>query len=218
MLMEEYNLYTTSMPSLETNVVSDASVAGALGLGIAFVIITIIISIGAYVFVSICLSKIFKKAGITPWYAWVPFLNSWKILEMGDQKGAYIFFNLIPGVGQLIYAVFSLMAIYKINQKFGKDTGFFILALFLSPVWLAILAFDKSTWNGVSADQINVMPNPNPSYSQPTPQPVPAFSQPQDNNQYQQNNGFSQAPQQPQQPQQPSNDQQPPQSPTQYFN
>ena len=31
--------------------------------------------------------KALKKAGVKPWQSWVPYLNSWRLLQLGGQKG-----------------------------------------------------------------------------------------------------------------------------------
>lgn len=137
---------TTSSDS--TYQVADPS---ALGLIISIAIVCIIISIAFYVFSAICLGRIFKKAGKESWPAWVPFYNMWILLELGDQKGYYLLFILIPYVGQFIFVIFECIAMYHIGLKLGKTGAFVLWGIFLYPVWLAWLAFDESKWNNISA-------------------------------------------------------------------
>lgn len=125
---------------------SDAD-AAALGTAIlAFVFIYLLLVIGLYVVASICLMKIFKKAGIKPWIAWVPFYNNWKLLEIGGQQGFWAILAIIPIVN-IVSAVFMIIAMYNIGLKLGKSGGFVALAIFLPLVWLIWLAADKSVWN-----------------------------------------------------------------------
>jgi len=148
------SFYTTS--SSTTLSASDSAALAGIMLSIfLFVLIFIIVF---YVFTAICLGKIFKKAGKESWPAWVPFYNSWILFELGGQNGAYILFQFVPFVGNIIFMVFQFIAMYNIGLKLGK-TGIFILwGIFLSPVWYAWLAFDDSKWNN------NPIPTPtNPS-------------------------------------------------------
>jgi len=105
----------------------------------------IIISIITYVITAFLLGRVFKKAGIPAWIAWVPFYNGWKMLEMGDQKGYWSVLMLVPIVNYAAL-VFHFIATYRIGIKFDKDGTFVLLAIFLPSVWLAWLAFDNSKW------------------------------------------------------------------------
>ncbi len=132
--------------------------------------IVMVISLISYAVCSYLLSRIFEKAGVEGWKAWIPYYNIWIMLELGDQKGWYIFLNFIPFAGSLIFVVFLIMAYLNIGKKLGKEGIFVLWAIFLSPVWYAILAFDKSTWSGQGKP---VMANATgtPQYMAPT-QPV----------------------------------------------
>lgn len=113
-----------------------------LGMGLFIFIVMVL----AYVISSLILSRIFKKAGVEQWIAWVPFYNSWKILELGDQQGFWAVLAIIPVVN-IVAAVFMYIAMYNIGLKFGKKGWFVLLAIFIPIVWLAWLAFDRSKWN-----------------------------------------------------------------------
>jgi hypothetical protein len=99
-----------------------------------------------YVFYGFALMGIFRKAGLRAWPAWVPVFNLWRFLQLGGQKGWLVLIAVIPIVGTIIYLVFLIMAGVKIQTGFGKPGVFFLLALFLTPVWYGILAWDRSTW------------------------------------------------------------------------
>lgn len=146
----EYDFTTTSEYStLLSRSSSDVSLDPAIGAGIIIaVIVTLII---AYVVNAFLMGKIFKKAGEESWKAWVPIYNTWTLLEVGGQKGWYVLLALIPFVGAIITAVFTFIAQYNIGLKLGKSGAFLLLAIFLPIIWFAILAFDKSTWQGAPA-------------------------------------------------------------------
>lgn len=135
------------------------NINNSVGITAVFMIVSVvfclIIFIGVYVFFSICLSRIFKKAGVKPWAAWVPFYNNWKFFEMGSFHGALSLLCLVPYAGSLACMILYWIAAYRIGLKFKKDGSFVLLSIFLIPVWLGILAFDKSTWSGVSANTVS---------------------------------------------------------------
>ncbi len=140
--MDESFIITSSNTTETIN--DPALVAGVI---MSFFIITLIFIVILYVFSAICLGRIFKKAGKEAWPAWVPFYNSWVLFELGDQKGYFSLFFLIPSVGSIIYMVFQFIAMYNVGLKLGKSGVFILWGIFLSPVWYAWLAFDKSKWN-----------------------------------------------------------------------
>lgn len=93
---------------------------------------------------------IFKKAGVKPWIAWVPFYNTWKLLEIGGQQGYWAILTLVPIVN-IASSVFIFIAQYHIGKKLGKDGTFVLWAIFLPLVWFIWLAIDKSKWHDNAA-------------------------------------------------------------------
>lgn len=158
MLME----YTTTTTTIDGSS-GDLAIFGAMA-GVMILMYVIIIAI-AYVINSIFLSKIFKKAGVESWIAWVPFYNTWKMFEIGDQKGAFSLFIFIPFVGPLLFTVFMYIAMYHIGLKLGKSGAFLLLGIFLPIVWLIWLAIDDSKWNGGNETANNTPPTP-PTFNQ----------------------------------------------------
>jgi hypothetical protein len=100
----------------------------------------------AYVFYGFAVMSIFRKAGLRGWPAWVPIFNVWRLLQLGGQKGWWVLVGLIPVLGTIVYLVFLIIAGVKIQTGFGKPGVFYLLALFLTPVWYGILAWDGSVW------------------------------------------------------------------------
>lgn len=120
--------------------------AAAVGITLAALVFQLFFIAIAYVIYAIFLSKIFKKAGVEGWIAWVPFYNTWKLLEIGGQPGYWAVLALIPFVN-IVSAVFMYIAMYHIGKKLGKDGAFVLLAIFLPIVWIIWLAIDQSKWN-----------------------------------------------------------------------
>lgn len=121
---------------------TDAETAAIVGVILVFLLVLVLIS---YIVTAWLLSRVFKKAGVKPWIAWVPIYNGWKILELGNQQGFWAVLAIIPPV-YFVSMIFTYIAFYHIGKKFGKEDWFILLAIFVPIVWLAWLAFDDSKW------------------------------------------------------------------------
>lgn len=129
----------------------------------AFSVFFIIIGIISYVIFSWFMMKVFEKAGVQgKWRAWVPVYNQMVFAKLGDVNpwavlivwAATVVGSLIPFLGAIIsfvgplaIAALAVMAALRVQAKMGKDTVWIVLYIFLSIVWLGVLAFDKSRWN-----------------------------------------------------------------------
>lgn len=146
----------------DTTTVLSGSDAAILGAGL-FVFIFIAVAL-SYVFYAICLMGIFKKASVPAWIAWIPFFNTWKVLEIGGQQGFWSILSIIPFVS-IVSAVFVYIAQYHIGKKLGHGGEFILLAIFLPFVWYIWLAVEKSTWN----DSASTAPSLHKEAPTPTP-------------------------------------------------
>jgi hypothetical protein len=133
-----YYNYTYTTSNVDANTVA--------GISLGFILFGLVLAVAAYVVSALLLGRIFKKAGIESWIAWVPFYNTWKLLEIGGQQGFWAVLAIIPIV-QYVSIVFIFIAMYNIGLKLGKSGAFVVLGIFLSIVWLIWLAVDSSTWN-----------------------------------------------------------------------
>jgi small-conductance mechanosensitive channel len=133
--------YYYNEPSIE------GSNAAYAGIFIFALIFALIITITAYVAMAFLLGRIFKKAGIESWKAWVPVYSNWIMLELGGQKGYWAVLVLVPIIN-IAAVVFMFIAMYHIGLNFGKEGAFVLLAIFLPIVWYIWLAVDSSTWKG----------------------------------------------------------------------
>ena len=77
----DYGQYQVNDQGLQ---VSEATAATAV---IGMMVFALIGALIGYVINSFLLSRIFKKAGVEQWKAWVPIYNVWIMLELGNQKG-----------------------------------------------------------------------------------------------------------------------------------
>lgn len=148
----------------------------------------------SYALNAFLLGRVFEKAGVDMWKAWVPVYNTWTFLELGNQKGwlsllliAFII-PLIGNIGLLVLIVYMAIAAYKIGRGFGKEGLWVLLYIAFPIIWFAIIAFDKSHFD---RNRMNVAP----AYA--SMQNYGSY--PQQNNYGQQPQGYGPPPQQPQQ-------------------
>jgi len=142
-----------------------------------------------YAVASFFFMKIFAKANVPSWKAWVPVANLWKFFELGGYHGAFSLLfvaNIFPFLGQaasIVGLVFLCMAAHQIGLKLGKENVWVLLFIFMAVIWLGIMAFGKSVWNdslGKPALGVERPPSwpvyaggvpPTPGY-EPTPPPT----------------------------------------------
>lgn len=122
--------------------------AGAVAAVLLFALFFIVV---IYVIMALLLGRIFKKAGVPSWKAWVPFYNNWTLLELGEQHGFWAVLAIIPIIN-IVSTVFMFIAMYNIGLKLGKQGAFVLWAIFIPIVWYIWLAVDSSTWNGPSKE------------------------------------------------------------------
>lgn len=134
--------YNTTFDSGTTTMSNEAAAGIMMGMLIFYLIATIAL----YVITSLALSRIFKKAGVEGWKAWVPVYNMWVMLELGGQQGFWAVLMFVPFVN-IAAIIIMFIAMYHIGLKLGKPGAFVLVAIFLNLVWYIWLAVDKSTWN-----------------------------------------------------------------------
>src|SRR5882757_1828809 len=79
----------------------------------------LLVAVVVYVLTGFAFMKLFRKVGVEPWAAWVPFFNVWRILELGGQAGWFVLFSIIP-YGSIVSAVFEGIGAYRIGIAFRK--------------------------------------------------------------------------------------------------
>ncbi|MFA5622737.1 MAG: DUF5684 domain-containing protein [Candidatus Dojkabacteria bacterium] len=144
-------LTTTTTDSVD----EEGFLAGLLGAGIAsffvgtYLLISLVIGLGSYIFSALALMKIGKELKYdNPWFAWIPILNSVMLFQLGGQNPWLLLLFLIPGLGALIVAILSIVALAEITEKRGYEKILVLLVLipFAIYVLLYLLAWKpKST-------------------------------------------------------------------------
>lgn len=161
--MEEA-IFTSSTDYVPTSYSYSTTTANPLAGAAAIVVILVYIAVlaGGYILNSWLLSRVFKKFGEKPVRAWIPFYNIWKFLELGGQKGFWMF---VPGAN----VIFMTLAAYNLGKKIGKSDVFVLLYIFLQPIWVIIVGSNSSPI--VAGAPTAVTPD-NQFAQQPVAQPV----------------------------------------------
>lgn len=93
----------------------------------------------------VALWKIFVKADVAGWKSIIPIYNAICLCKITWGTG-WIFLALcVPFVNFVIL----IMTLHKLSKSFGKGVGFTLGLIFLSPIFLLILAFGKSEYNAL---------------------------------------------------------------------
>ena len=90
----------------------------------------------------ICLWKMFKKAGLPGWGAIVPFYNIYLRFKMSGMWGWWVLSLLFPP----LFLIALIISFFKLPKKFGRHWVWGFGLWLLNPIFIGILAFDKSTY------------------------------------------------------------------------
>lgn len=117
---------------------------GNSGLGFIGWLIYIVL----IVFYVWCAWKIFVKAGKPGWAAIIPIYNILVELEIVGKPWYWLLLMLIP----IVNIVLGIIITFRMAKVFGHGVGFGFGLLFLSFIFIPILAFDSSKYLGPSAE------------------------------------------------------------------
>ena len=90
----------------------------------------------------ISLRKMFQKAGLPGWGAIVPFYNVYLRFKMSGMWGWWVLSLLFPP----LFLIALIVSFFKMPGRFGKHWVWGFGLWFLNPIFIGILAFDKSTY------------------------------------------------------------------------
>ncbi len=110
----------------------------------AILIVYLVIGLPLYIFYSFCLSKVFTKAGVTSWWAWIPLLNTWGLVKVSGRDPVWFILMFVPCINYV--AIFLVMI--DVAKAFGKDSGFGVGLALLSFIFIPILAFGNAQYVG----------------------------------------------------------------------
>ncbi|HLZ10909.1 MAG TPA: DUF5684 domain-containing protein [Chloroflexota bacterium] len=90
---------------------------------------------------------LFVKAGRPGWGAIIPIYNLYLLLKVAGRPGWWLILFLIP----LVNIIIAVIVWLDIARSFGRGTGFGIGLIFLSGIFVPILAFGESRYVGPAA-------------------------------------------------------------------
>ena len=121
------------------------SAGGGLSLGVLilyFIVIWVIVGLPTYF--------VYKKAGPNgdpPWGAFVPIYGFYIMLKVVGRPGWWLIWIFIPFASFIV-----LIIVYNdLSKSFGHGVGFTLGLIFLSWIFLAILAWGSSQYQGPAA-------------------------------------------------------------------
>ncbi|MBN8881134.1 MAG: hypothetical protein J0H73_02325 [Salana multivorans] len=96
-----------------------------------------------YVIEAFFLMKVFQKADLPAWYAWVPFVNLWGIVRLAGRGVGTFILLFVPLVNIVAWIIVAL----RMGRAFGKEGvfSFFLLAWF-HIIGVVVIALDDSRY------------------------------------------------------------------------
>ena len=87
---------------------------------------------------------IFTKAGRPGWPALIPLYSTYIVLKVVGRPGWWFWLFFIP----LVNIVILIIMLNDLSKSFGHGVGFTLGLIFLSLIFVYILAFGSSTYRG----------------------------------------------------------------------
>ncbi len=148
--IEEYDWNTSNEEYNYDGLTEAETGAGIMAtlFGGAMLFVSIICSLGMYIFMALTLMKTAQRLGAeNTWYAWIPILNTILLFKLGEQNPWLILLALIPGIGALIVLILTIIATMKICEKrdYDKLLGLLMLVPVANLVLWGMLAWGKKT-------------------------------------------------------------------------
>ena len=106
--------------------------------------VSMLFSLAVTVLVLVAQCKLFVKAGKPGWACLIPFYNMYCLYDIAMGSGWLFLLQFVPCVN----FVMMIMLYIKLAKAYGKGTGFGIGLIFLSPIFLMILAFSNAEYIG----------------------------------------------------------------------
>ncbi len=113
--------------------------SGSVGVGTLLLYFAVF-----YVIAVIPYWVIFTKAGQPGWPALIPIYNYYVMLKVIGRPGWWLLLFLVP----LLNIVIIIIVWNDLSKSFGHGVGFTIGLIFLSWIFLYVLAFGSSTYRG----------------------------------------------------------------------
>ena len=113
----------------------------------AYVTVACLSALLLYVLTAILMSRLFAKAGIAKWKAWVPVLNLWKMLQIGGQHGAWSLFPVLITLAATTLGLISYNA-NRYNWSNDKTVSACLLVIvILAAAIVYAVKYILAAWN-----------------------------------------------------------------------
>ena len=93
--------------------------------------------------------KIYQKGGQPGWAVLIPFYNIYVLLKLVGRPGWWLLLMFIPVVNFII----GIIVINDLSKSFGQGVGFTLGLIFLSPIFILLLAFGDYKYIGPGANK-----------------------------------------------------------------
>lgn len=148
-----YDSYDTAMYAASAGATTDAmsNMYAALQTMLYVIVVIAIVQI-------VSMWKIFTKAGEKGWKAIIPIYNLitlYKISGVSPWLVLLYLLSVIPVVGGLVTFISTIYVYSKLSKSFGKDIGYTLGLIFLTPIFFAMLAFGSAEYVGINENADN---------------------------------------------------------------
>lgn len=134
-----------------------AGIDSAMTAGIALTSMlgTLLLVLLIFIFSTIGMWKMFKKAGEAGWKSLIPIYNTIILFKISGLSPwfvlAYFLCAFIPFIGSLAVTALTVYLFYKLSASFGHGAGYTVGLFFLAPIFYMILGFGSSQYIGQKA-------------------------------------------------------------------
>ncbi len=107
--------------------------------------------------------KIYTKAGEAGWKSLIPYYSQYILFRITWNTAVFWAFfvasiaatvfgrmelGVLAGICSVVTTIISLVSVYKLSKAFGHGIGFTLGLIFLNPIFILILAFGSSEYEG----------------------------------------------------------------------
>ena len=107
-------------------------------------VVAIIFYVALIVLMLVSMWKIYTKAGKPGWAILIPIYNVIVLLEIVGKPWWFLLLMLLP----IVNIVIGVWVYNLLSLSFGKDSGFTIGLILLSPVFIPLLGLGKAEYQG----------------------------------------------------------------------
>jgi uncharacterized membrane protein YhaH (DUF805 family) len=130
-------------------------------------IVLLLIGLALVVLMVASMWRLFIKAGKPGWAAFVPFYNTYVLLQITGKPGWWLLLFFIPIVNFFV----SVVVYYELVKCFGKGVGFLILLVVVPMVAYPLLAFGDAEYHAPTPEDGTEPEPPYPTKKGPNATP-----------------------------------------------